>query len=269
MACRNSLPFAWRSAREGSGDGRRVRNSPAAPDRPPSQAPRARRQRSHHGTHGQAPAAARVHRPLRPALFSAGQHHLLLRGRKPVGRQADLCHPDGRSGDGGRREVRGGGLERARAGGIGGRPHGHRPRRRDGLSHEPGRRSDHGADPRGTAARLRNRDHRRGRTGPPIPREAVVGRGLQRHDQHRHLSLRTLGVPVHSLRSPLRLRQGALTGASRRRAAALGACREGLLARRRRPRGVPDGAPGSPPGQGRGGYPGKAGVLGRPDGMAG
>ena len=46
-------------------------------------------------------------------------------------------------------------------------------------------------------ARVRDRRHRRGRPHRALPREAVVGPGLLRHDQHRHLRARAGGAAAH------------------------------------------------------------------------
>ena len=59
-------------------------------------------------------------------------------------------------------------------------------------------------------ARVRHRRHRRGRARRALPREALVGPGLLRHDQHRHLRARARGAAARPRRPPVRLLEGAL-----------------------------------------------------------
>ena len=49
----------------------------------------------------------------------------------------------------------------------------------------------------GQPARVRHRDHRRGRVDRAVPREAHLGPGLQRHHQHRHLRARARDLRLH------------------------------------------------------------------------
>ena len=77
-------------------------------------------------------------------------------------------------------------------------------------------RAEAGREP----GRVRHRHHPRRRLDRAVPREADVGRGVLRHDQHRHLRARARGVRLHPRgrgRRLLRRRvpRGARSGASR------------------------------------------------------
>ena len=61
---------------------------------------------------------------------------------------------------------------------------------------------DHRAALRPEPARVRGRGHRRRGQHQALPREAVVGRGLQRPRQHRHLRHRAEGARPHQGRTP-------------------------------------------------------------------
>ena len=74
-----------------------------------------------------------------------------------------------------------------------------------------------------------------------VSREAVVGAGLLRHDQHGHLRARAGGAPSRADRQAVRLLQGAVPAPARHGQAALRICPGRLLARHREPRSVPAG----------------------------
>ena len=90
-------------------------------------------------------------------------------------------------------------------------------------------------------ARVRDRRHRRGRPHRALPREAVVGPGLLRHDQHRHLRARAGGAAAHPDRPAVRLLEGALPAAARDGPADVRLRHGRLLAGHRQPRPVPAG----------------------------
>ncbi len=71
-----------------------------------------------------------------------------------------------------------------------------------------------------------------------FPREAVVGPGLLRHDQHGHLRDRARSAATRARRRAVRLLQAALPAAAGDGPAAVRLRRRGLLAGRRRPRAV-------------------------------
>ena len=73
----------------------------------------------------------------------------------------------------------------------------HRPDRGAPLPQGAGRSGHDRAQARPRPARLRRRHHRRERSRRALPREAHVGPGLQRHDQHRHLRHRAVGSRLH------------------------------------------------------------------------
>ena len=95
-------------------------------------------------------------------------------------------------------------------------------------------------------ARVRHRDHRRGRVDRAVPREADLGPGLLRHDQHRHLRARARGLRLHPPRAAGRLLRRGLPGRARGRAADLRLRGRRLLGGRRHHRGLPQGPPGHP-----------------------
>ena len=113
------------------------------------------------------------------------------------------------------------------------RPHRHRPQRvRQGASVDRrGRvhRAEAGRRPR----RVRHRDHPRGRLDRAVPREADVGPGLLRHDQHRHLRARARGVRLHPRGRGRRLLRRRVPGDPEAGQAALRIRRRGLLGGRR------------------------------------
>ena len=66
------------------------------------------------------------------------------------------------------------------------------------LPRRRARRWPRSGSPRSTGpARVRHRDHPRGRLDRALPREADVGPGLQRHHQHRHLRARAGDLRLH------------------------------------------------------------------------
>ena len=239
---------------EGSHHGRRLRDPPAPADHPHPQAAGAGRQRADHGAHRPAPEAARLHRPAGAPLLPARDHHRLLRGRQPLGRAHDLRDAHRRPGHRGRGQVRRRRARRAGARDLRRRADGLRPRRRGAVASRARRRSHHGAHPGGLAARLRHRDHGRERTHRPLPREALLGRGLQRHDQYRHLHSRPRRAGGRPRRPALRFRQGAVSRAAGVGPPPLRPRRGRLLARRGGPHRVPDRASRSAPAAGGGGH---------------
>ena len=92
--------------------------------------------------------------------------------------------------------------------------------------------------PRREPARVRRRHHRRGRADLEVPREAVLGRGLLGHDQHRHLRDRAARPRALQARRGVRLQQGPVPRAARRGRAAVRLHRVGVLDRRRLDRRV-------------------------------
>ena len=78
-----------------------------------------------------------------------------------------------------------------------------------------------GLTPVDRPARVRHRDHARGRLDRPVPREADVGPGLQRHDQHGHLRPRARDLRADRSRRPGRLLGRGLPGAPARGPAAV------------------------------------------------
>ena len=70
---------------------------------------------------------------------------------------------------------------------------------------------------RGEPARVRHRDHAARRHHRALPREADVGPGVLRHDQHRDLRARTAGVRLHPRGGGGRLLRRRVPGAARRR----------------------------------------------------
>ncbi len=104
-----------------------------------------------------------------------------------------------------------------------------------------GRRGHDRAEVGREPARVRDRGHGRRREGRALPREAVVGAGLLRHDQHRHLRARARGAAPHPDRPPVRLLEGALPAAARDGAPDLRLRVRRLLAGHRQPRAVPPG----------------------------
>ena len=68
-------------------------------------------------------------------------------------------------------------------------------------------RAGRGRHPRaqvdGEPARVRDRDHRREGAHRALPREADLGPGLLRHDQHRHLRARAGGLRLHRRGAPV------------------------------------------------------------------
>ena len=87
--------------------------------------------------------------------------------------------------------------------------------------------------------RLRHRHHPRGRPDRAVPREADLGRGVLRHDQHRHLRARSRRVRVHPRRRGRRLLRRRVPGRARPRPAAPRHGRRRLLGRRRHAGVVP------------------------------
>ena len=81
------------------------------------------------------------------------------------------------------------------------RAHRHRPRRhRAGPRRQQGPRHDR-PGPGGEPARVRDRDHPRRRLDRAVPREAVVGPGVQRHHQLRDLRARARDLRPHRRRT--------------------------------------------------------------------
>ena len=117
------------------------------------------------------------------------------------------------------------------------RPHAARrvPPREAGVGDD---RPEVGREP----ARVRDRRHRRRRPHRALPREAVVGAGLLRHDQHRHLRASSRRCMQPRADGPaVRLLEGALPAAARDGPADV-RLRDGrLLAGHRQPRPVPAG----------------------------
>ena len=72
------------------------------------------------------------------------------------------------------------------------------PRRTRGVGHH---RLEAGREP----GRVRHRHHPRRRHDRAVPREAHVGPGVLRHDQHRHLRARARGLRLHPRRRGRRL----------------------------------------------------------------
>ena len=62
---------------------------------------------------------------------------------------------------------------------------------------QAGRPGHPGPQGGGESARVRDRDHRRGRLDRALPREADLGPGVQRHHQHRHLRARARDLRLH------------------------------------------------------------------------
>ena len=67
-------------------------------------------------------------------------------------------------------------------------------------------------------ARVRRRDHAGRRAHRAVPGEAEMGRGVLRHDQHRHLRARARGARADSDRRAVRLLEGAVPAPARTRA---------------------------------------------------
>ena len=109
------------------------------------------------------------------------------------------------------------------------------------LPPREGRRGHDRAQVGRQPARVRHRRHRRGRPGRALPREAVLGPGLLRHDQHRHLRARAGGAAAHPDRPAVRLLEGALPAPARDGPADLRPRARRLLAGHRQPRPVPAG----------------------------
>ena len=108
--------------------------------------------------------------------------------------------------------------------------------------HQEARRRRHDrAQVRREPARVRDRRHGRRRAHRALPREAVVGSGLLRHDQHGRLRPRARGAPARSDRPALRLLEGALPAPPRDGTAAVRHADGRLLAGHRQPRPVPAG----------------------------
>ena len=125
---------------------------------------------------------------------------------------------------------------------LGRRAHRHRPDRADRAPRARRQRRHDRAAARHQPARIRRRRHRRSGAHHALPREAVVGRGVLRHDQHRHLRARTGDPRPHGGRArtttsrkdlfPEMLRDGKQLG---------GYVIDALLDRHRQPRAVPAG----------------------------
>ena len=104
-----------------------------------------------------------------------------------------------------------------------------------------------GAGPGGEPARVRHRHHPRRRLDRAVPREAVVGPGVQRHDQHRASSCSsrrssTTSSPTRSVDFSSEVFPALLADGK----PLFGADRRGLLGGRRHPRELPLGPQGHP-----------------------
>src|SRR5581483_8618025 len=188
---------------------------PAPPYVEPAEAARADPRQAVHGAHHQPAQAARVRRRHRHRrLPAAGDPQLLrhggdarrrprLLGRGVAGRDGRLRPP--------RRRPAGRHLPRhLRRRAVRRRPRPARavPPGEAGVGHDR-------PEVRRQPARVRDRRHGRGRPHRALPREAVVGPGVLRHDQHRHLRARARGAEAHPERPSLRLLEGALPAAAR------------------------------------------------------
>ncbi len=194
-----------------------------------------------HGAHPRAAEAARLRRRDRHRrLPPAGDPQLLRRRRvagapdRVLGRGVAARHR--RLGAARLREARRHGARDLRR-----RPVRHRPRQTRRLSPRArGGRHDRAQVGR-QPTRVRHRRHRHGRPGRALPRKALLGPGLLRHDQHRHLRARAGGAQARADRPPLRLLEGALPAPARDGKAALRDGLRRLLAGHRQPRPVPAG----------------------------
>ena len=108
------------------------------------------------------------------------------------------------------------------------------PSREGGVGHDR-------PEVRREPARVRDRRDGRGRPRRALPREAVVGPGLLRHDQHRHLRRRRRGHEARADRPTVRLLEGALSAAARDGTPDLRLRARRLLAGHRQPRAIPPG----------------------------
>ena len=113
-----------------------------------------------------------------------------------------------------------------------------------------------GPQGRGEPARIRDRDHQRGRLDRAVPGEADLGAGLQRHHQHRDLRPRAGDLRLHPRRGVGRLLGRVVPRRAGRRQRALRLRRRRLLGGRGHPRGLPELPPGHPRRQGPGRHPG-------------
>ena len=95
------------------------------------------------------------------------------------------------------------------------RAHRHRPRQDRRLPRGEVGAGHHRPRARREPARVRHRHHQRGRLHRALPREAHLGPGLQRHDQHRDLRAGAGDLRPHRRRPPGRLLVRGLPGAAR------------------------------------------------------
>ena len=102
----------------------------------------------------------------------------------------------------------------------------------------------------GEPARVRDRDHPRGRQHRAVLGEARLGPGLQRHHQHRHLRARARDLRAHPRGSGGRLLERGLPGRARGGPAPLRLRGRRLLGGRRHHGGLSEGPRGHPRGQG-------------------
>ncbi len=194
-----------------------------------------------HGAHPRTAPRARLHRHRRHGRFHAAGDPVVLRRRReprPQHRVLGRGEPARYSRLGpprlppSRRDV---------SGHLGRRPLRHRPRQDRRVPQGEGRRRHDRPEVGREPARVRDRRHRRGPARRALPREAVMGAGVLRHDQHRHLRARARSAPAHPDRPAVRLLEGALPAAARDGAADLRLRLRRLLAGHRQPRPVPAG----------------------------
>ena len=119
------------------------------------------------------------------------------------------------------------------------RPHRHRSGRGRPLAPGQGRGRHDGAETHEGPARVRDRHDLGGRADRALPREADLGSGLHRHDQHRDVRDRAGGAGPDPSGSALRLLLGVVPADARQGPAAVRLRHRGLLDRRRQLGGIP------------------------------
>ena len=182
--------------------------------------------------------------------FYPGEDQLLLRGRDSLGGPDELRERRGGLRHRGGGEERGGAALRDLHGDQRGHHHRLRPVEGDRLPQGTRGGGHHRPDARPQPPAVRHRDHRGGRPDRPLPREADVGGGLLRHDQHGDLHRRARSARPHPAEEELGLQQEPLSRHAGPGRSPARLRRGGVLEGRRESRRVPERPPRPPGGEG-------------------